>query len=41
MRKCEICGNEEEMENTEELVGVSHLHLCETCQGDRKIDTLK
>ncbi|WP_158555888.1 hypothetical protein [Peribacillus glennii] len=36
MRKCEICGNEEAMESAEDLVGASHLHLCETCQEDRK-----
>ncbi|WP_180954665.1 hypothetical protein [Bacillus sp. V5-8f] len=36
MRKCEICGNEVEMESAEELVGASHLHLCETCLEDRK-----
>ncbi|MDQ0220628.1 hypothetical protein [Peribacillus cavernae] len=40
MRKCEICGIEEEGRGTDDAVGVSHLHLCESCQNDRKLHLL-
>lgn len=38
MKKCEVCGNEEEMETKEELVGISHLHICESCRSDRFLE---
>ncbi|CAH0344108.1 hypothetical protein [Bacillus sp. CECT 9360] len=41
MRKCEVCGREEDMNGTEELVGISHLHICETCQTDRYLEPLE
>jgi hypothetical protein len=36
MKKCEVCGKEEEMENAEKQFGFSQLHICDTCQDDRK-----
>lgn len=38
MKICEVCGLEEEMENSEDaLMQTSLLHICENCRNDRKI----
>jgi ribosome-binding protein aMBF1 (putative translation factor) len=36
MRVCEICGQEEEMENGSENNQRRILHVCENCQNDRR-----
>ncbi|MDM5340348.1 hypothetical protein QUF84_24435 [Fictibacillus enclensis] len=40
MKKCEICGLEEPLENHEAGDSPKILHLCESCQNDRKFDGL-
>lgn len=38
MRVCEVCGCEEKIENKEnELIQTGLLHICESCQNDRKV----
>lgn len=38
LRICEVCGCQEEMEETEaEMQKTNILHLCENCQNDRRM----
>ncbi|WP_251550737.1 hypothetical protein [Neobacillus muris] len=41
MRICEVCGQEEEVENPEMIVMKSALiHVCENCRNDRQIQMI-
>lgn len=38
MKICEVCGIEEEMENSEgSVLQSSMLHVCENCRNDRRM----
>ncbi len=38
MKKCEICGMEEQRGNDQTSIPAKILHICENCQNDRKLD---
>ena len=40
MKRCEVCGSVEEMEEIGmEMKQTQFLHVCENCQNDRKHDS--
>jgi ribosome-binding protein aMBF1 (putative translation factor) len=40
MKRCEVCGSVEEMEEIEMgMKQTQFLHVCENCQNDRKHDS--
>ncbi|SDN06986.1 hypothetical protein SAMN04488137_3354 [Fictibacillus solisalsi] len=40
MKKCEICGVEEQLEKSEMEDSPKILHLCENCQNDRRLESI-
>ncbi|WP_256682625.1 hypothetical protein [Pseudobacillus badius] len=36
MKVCEVCGQEETLESSEDQWQASRLHICESCRTDRQ-----